>query len=212
MKVPAGKWLATNVVAWGIATTIIAAARDYRPLVASRLFVAVFKAAIVPSLLLLVSQYYNRSEQAPRFALWYTGLGVGQILCGVMSSGFQLIQHAEVASWRTMFLAIGLVTVVLEFATYFMIPDTPMKARFLFPAEKPALLEHVSHNQTGVVNHHFEPRQISELLLDPQIYLLMITTILVRRQVIVIKVPSGADIPCRSASLAVQSAHTLALC
>ncbi|KAK5169976.1 hypothetical protein LTR04_005366 [Oleoguttula sp. CCFEE 6159] len=47
---------------------------------AVRVFLGIFEAAIAPSLMLISSQWYTKSEQAPRFSIWYAGLGLGQIL------------------------------------------------------------------------------------------------------------------------------------
>ena len=75
--VPAAKWLGINVVLWGIATASGSAASSYRTLLVSRVFLGIFEATIGPSLLLISSQWYTKSEQAPRFSFWYCGLGFG---------------------------------------------------------------------------------------------------------------------------------------
>ncbi|KAL1610871.1 hypothetical protein SLS59_000508 [Nothophoma quercina] len=87
--VPAAKWLGLNVILWGIAVASGAAATSYRTLLISRVFLGIFEATIGPSLLLISSQWYSKSEQAPRFSFWYCGLGFGQIIGGAISYGFQ---------------------------------------------------------------------------------------------------------------------------
>ncbi|KAK5016536.1 hypothetical protein LTR39_002033 [Cryomyces antarcticus] len=79
-NVPVAKWLGANVILWGIATACTAAAHNYNSLLAVRVFLGIFEAAIAPSLMLISSQWYTKSEQAPRFSIWYAGLGLGQIL------------------------------------------------------------------------------------------------------------------------------------
>ena len=164
---------------WGIATACTAAARDYRSLVAARVFLGIFEAAIAPSLMLISSQYYTKSEQAPRFSFWYCGLGIGQILGGAVSYGFQHVQNPSFQGWKVMFVVIGVVTVVIGLFTVMIIPDSPMTARFLTDVEKAALLKHVSVNKTGVLNTHFKTRHILEILLDVQLWLLVLITILI---------------------------------
>lgn len=179
--VPAAKWLGFNVTLWGVATACGAAAFDYQSLLVSRVFLGIFEATIGPSLMLISSQWYTKSEQAPRFSFWYLGLGLGQILGGVISFGFQHISEgASLAGWRTMFVVLGACTVVTGICTFFFMPDTPMKARWLTDAEKVALLKHVSVNQTGIESRKFRPRQILEALGDPQMYLLTLSVVLVR--------------------------------
>ncbi|KAG6059068.1 hypothetical protein E4U17_006980 [Claviceps sp. LM77 group G4] len=178
--IPAAKWLGANVVLWGVATACGAAAHNYQSLLASRIFLGIFEATIAPSLMLISSQWYTKSEQAPRFSFWYLGLGLGQIVGGVVSFGFQhMTPGAALAGWRTMFVTLGCFTAVLGICTFLFIPDTPMKAKWLSDAEKVALLKHVSVNQTGISSRKFRYKEILEALGDPQIYLLLLSVILI---------------------------------
>ncbi|KAK4120285.1 MFS general substrate transporter [Parathielavia appendiculata] len=178
-KVPAAKWLGLNVILWGTATACGAAAYNYQTLLVSRIFLGIFEATIAPSLMLISSQWYTKSEQAPRFSFWYTGLGIGQIIGGLVSYGFQHMgPDAKLSGWRTMFVVLGVVTVVVGSCVVIFLPDTPMKARWLSDTEKVALLKHVSVNQTGVENRKFRGKEIIEALLDPQVYLLLLAVIL----------------------------------
>ncbi|KAF2624363.1 major facilitator superfamily transporter [Macroventuria anomochaeta] len=177
--VPAAKWLGVNVVLWGVATASGAAATSYRTLLVSRIFLGIFEATIGPSLLLISSQWYSKSEQAPRFSFWYCGLGFGQIIGGAISYGFQHVAPgAELAGWRVMFVVLGCMTVVIGLLTLLLVPDTPMQARWLTDAEKVALLKHVSVNRTGIQSRTFQPKQILEALTDPQLYLMVLAVIL----------------------------------
>lgn len=130
--------------------------------------------------MLISSQWYTKSEQAPRFSIWYAGLGVGQIIGGVLSYAFQQVKREEgLEGWRTMFVVLGVVTVVIGVTTGVWLPDTPMQARFLGEAEKVVLLKHVAANQTGIRNRGFKARQVLEVVLDVQMWLMTLLTILV---------------------------------
>ncbi|KAK5946824.1 hypothetical protein PMZ80_000968 [Knufia obscura] len=178
-KVPAGKWLGANVMLWGIATACTAAAHNYQSLLAARVFLGIFEAAIAPSLMLISSQYYTKSEQAPRFSFWYCGLGIGQIAGGAVSYGFQQLENPSFQGWRVMFVVLGVVTAVIGIVTALIIPDSPMAAQFLSEVEKVALLKHVSVNKTGVQNMHFKPKHALEAFADIQIWLLTLITVLI---------------------------------
>ena len=174
------KWLGGNVVLWGIATACTAATHNYHSLLAARIFLGIFEASIAPSLMIISSNWYTRQEQAPRFSLWYCGLGLGQIIGGVISWAFQHVSpHAHYAGWRIMFIVLGLVTVVIGLTTILVLPDNPMVARWLSEEQKVAVIKHVSLNQTGMKNIHFKFSHVLEILMDPQIWLLTIITMLV---------------------------------
>lgn len=178
-RVPVAKWLAANVVLWGIATACTAAAHNYASLMAARIFLGIFEAAIAPCLILISSQWYTKSEAAPRFSIWYAGLGLGQIIGGIVSYGFQHVKHPAFSGWKVMFLVLGLVTIVIGVVTFFILPDTPMQARFLSEREKLMLLKHVSINQTGIRNKNYKLSQALEVLGDAQLWLMVLLTILV---------------------------------
>ncbi|KAI9892306.1 MAG: hypothetical protein M1814_001505 [Vezdaea aestivalis] len=174
-----GRWLGANVILWGIATACTAATKNYQSLLAARIFLGIFEASIAPCLMIISSNWYTKREAAPRFSFWYCGLGLGQILGGVISYGFQKVKSLDIAGWRIMFIVIGLVTVVIGVWTLLALPDAPMNAGFLTEAEKIAVIRHVSVNQTGIKNTNFKISHVVEILLDPQIWLLFFITTLI---------------------------------
>jgi MFS family permease len=177
---PAGKWLGANVIAWGIATACTAAATNYTTLLVCRIFLGALEAAIAPSLMMISSQWYTNAEQASRFALWFCGAGLSQIIGSLIAFGFQhLSPTAPLAGWRIMFIVLGLLTIVTGIATYFMIPDSPMSAGFLSKAEKVALLNHISKNRTGVYQQKMDVSQLKELFFDVQLWLFTVLSLLV---------------------------------
>lgn len=130
--------------------------------------------------MLISSQWYTKSEQALRFSVWYAGLGLGQIVGGLLSYAFQQVKReGGLAGWRIMFVVLGVVTVVIGVVAGLWLPDTPMGARFLGEKEKVVLLRHVAVNQTGIQNRGFKLRQVLEVVLDGQMWLLTLLTILV---------------------------------
>lgn len=155
---------------WGVAAAAAAGAKNYTTLLVARIFLGIFEAPVAPSLMIISGQYYTKSEQAPRFTFWFLGLGVAQIVGGLISFGFQHVHHAF-AGWRIMFLVMGLITVAVGFATLLFLPDTPMQAKWLSDDQKVTLLQHVRVNQTGIRNGKFDPKQLLEAVLDPQVWL-----------------------------------------
>lgn len=178
-RIPPAKWLSVNVILWGISTACTAAATNYHSLLAARIFLGIFEAAIAPALMLFSSQWYTKSEQAPRFSLWYCGLGVGQIIGGIVSYAFQQAKRHGFEGWRIMFVVLGIVTVMVGVAVWLVLPDNPMKATWLSEAEKRVLLRHVAINRTGIENRRFKLSQVLEVFIDVQLWLLTLTTILV---------------------------------
>lgn len=76
-----------------------------------------------------------------------------------------------------MYLALGLTTSLVGVIGLFILPKSPMTAKFLADSEKVALLNHIAVNQTGIENRHFKWRQLKEAVLDIQIWLLVAMSI-----------------------------------
>jgi MFS family permease len=114
----------------------------------------------IPTLVLISSRWYTKSEQAPRFAFWYCGLGAGQIIGGFLSFSFQHVKTSRFEGWRIMFVVLGGITVLLRVATFFWLLDNPATANFLSDAEREALLQHVSPNVTETSNIKLDYKQL----------------------------------------------------
>ena len=63
-----------------------------------------------------------------------------------------------------MSLVMGLIRVIVGFATRFYLPDTPMQAKWLSDDEW-RLLQHTRTNQAGILNKKFDFRQILERMM-----------------------------------------------
>ena len=99
-KVPLAKFLGGNMFLWGIVISCTAAVKTYPQLIAIRILMGIFDAGIPPSLMLMSSQYYKKDEQAARFAIWFSAIGTGIVLGGLISFGFQHVETETMESWR----------------------------------------------------------------------------------------------------------------
>lgn len=172
------KWLSILAILWGIATTCTAATFNYHSLLVTRIFAGLFESPVSPCLMLISSQWYTSQEQASRYSFWFCGVGMAQISGAFISYGFQQVHSTtSLSSWRIMYLVLGLTTSLVGVIGLFILPKSPMTAKFLTDSEKVALLNHIAVNQTGIENRHFKWRQLKEAVLDIQIWLLVAISI-----------------------------------
>lgn len=181
-RLPLAKYLGANVVLWGITTALVSAARNWAALVALRVLLGCFEAAVAPALILLTTMWYRRDEQPPRMGFWYVGTGTGSVIGALASYGFQHYRPgaaaaAALTSWQVMFLTFGLVTVATGVAVALVVPDNPMTAGFLTRDEKVWAIERLRGNRTGVENKHFRAHQARECARDPQTWLIGLVTV-----------------------------------
>ncbi|ETN38213.1 uncharacterized protein HMPREF1541_06244 [Cyphellophora europaea CBS 101466] len=179
-RFPTAKYLGTMVILWGAMVSVTAACSNYAGLIATRLLLGAFEAAVAPSLILITTMWYKRQgEQPVRTAIWYLGTGTGIMVGAVISFGFQHYPdtNGRFRSWQVMFLVIGIVTIAVGILVVLFLPDNPMSCTRLSHAEKIVAIERLRANQTGIENKHFKPTQALECLRDPQTWLISITTI-----------------------------------
>jgi len=130
----------------------------------------VFEAAVTPGFALFTSQWYTREEQGTRTGIWFSFNGFAQILGGLLAYGISVgtKKHgSSIASWKIIFLTVGLLTVAVGSIFLYFMPDNQLNARFLTPKERLMAVERIRKNQQGVGNKHFKMYQFKEALLDP---------------------------------------------
>ncbi len=169
-RLPLAKWSAFNIIMWGLTLCCMAAVSNFAGAVAVRFFLGVFEAAVTPGFALFTSQWYTRKEQGKRVGIWFSFNGFAQILGGLVAYGIStgVKKHgADIASWKIVFLTIGLVTATVGCIFLYLMPDNQLNARFLTPQEKLMAVERIRINQQGVGNKHFKMYQFKEALTDP---------------------------------------------
>lgn len=97
---------------------------------------------------------------------------------GLLGFAFYHIQGAALASWRIMFIVLGLLTVLWGAAIVYILPTSPMKARGISAEDRVKIVERVRENQTGVQNRKFKLEHVWEAVKDPQAWCLFLINLL----------------------------------
>lgn len=176
-RLPTAKYLGANVALWGLMTALVSTAKNWAALVTLRVLLGCFESAVAPALILITTMWYKRAEQPPRMGLWYVGTGTGSVIGALASYGFQHYNSTSFTSWQIMFLVFGLITVAVGVLVMVVVPDNPMKCKFLTHDEKIWAIERLRENKTGIENKHFKAYQALECIRDPQTWLISLITI-----------------------------------
>lgn len=184
-RFPPAKVLGLNVLCWGITICCSAAAQNFAGMMALRTLLGGFEAVIAPALILTTSQWYTKREAAPRYGLWYCGLGAAQTLGGLISFA---AQHGPVGTsfggWRIMMVAVGAVNVLIAFVVLWFLPDSVDSASFINAEQKAAIHRKLAVDQGGNGAKIFQANSLWEIFMDIQIWLLVLLTLL-------LVIPSG---------------------
>lgn len=172
---PVGKLLSVSVILWGAVLMTTAATRSFASLMSVRAILGVFESVINPTLMLMTSQWYKRSEQPERVGWWFMGNALGQFLGGIIGYGVGNISGGlDVGNWIWYFIIFGAFTILYGFFLLFFIPDSPMTARWLSDRDRALALARVRLNRTGIMNRKFKWYQVREAMLDPQTWMLVV--------------------------------------
>ncbi|KAF6807902.1 allantoate permease [Colletotrichum plurivorum] len=173
-KVPIAKWLAFNIIMWGITLSLHAACRNFVGLVILRGFLGGWEAVCQPCFVVLTSMWYKREEQSTTAILWYFLYmmnGLQQIIGGLLAFGFSFIPASSpLKSWQALFMTYGVITVFWGIFVMWWMPDSPMKAHCFSEEDKKLLVERVRSNRTGLQNRKYRKEQVWEAFKDPQVY------------------------------------------
>ncbi|GKT86067.1 major facilitator superfamily transporter [Colletotrichum tofieldiae] len=167
---PVGKIIGVSVLVWGAILMLTSLCFNAGGLLANRIMLGIAEAAIAPGLSIVVSMWYKRPEQPLRHGAWFLGNTVAGIVGGIVAYS---IGHIEsIAPWKAVFLIFGGITTAWSIAIFFLLPDTPIKARFLNEADRVKAVERVEENLTGIKSEKFKWYQCVEAMTDVKAWLL----------------------------------------
>lgn len=171
VKLPTGKFLGIMVLCWGAVLCCMVAATNFGGLLAARFFLGAFESSIAPCFVAIVGMWWKRSEQTNRNAIWYSTLGIVNMIGPLLAYGLGHIQSATLSRYQVIFLFCGAITVVYSVVVFLFMPDSPMEAKFLKHNEKLIAIERVRINQQGIASRKWRWDHVKESFLDPKTWL-----------------------------------------
>ncbi|KAJ3493651.1 hypothetical protein NLG97_g4596 [Lecanicillium saksenae] len=156
----------------------MASVRSFAGMAVLRTLLGVFEAVIAPGLIMVTTQWYTKQQAVPRMGFWYSGIGFGQVLGGLISWSTQhAARESSFQSWRVMFAVVGAVNVILGICVFFLLPKNLKSAKFLTESEKAVVEESLLIDQAGNGEKVFHWSGIREALVDCQVLLFFIFTL-----------------------------------
>lgn len=173
---PISKVLSIAIICWGVVITCHAACNNAESFLTCRTLLGAFEGFMNPSFVLLTSMWWRPSESLPRVSIWWGCQGLGTILGSGIAYGLVVNRTGKhaLASWRLLFIIIGIITIALGIVTLFHLPDSPAKAWFLNDKDKKYCVARARDNQQGFGNHKFKKYQFIEAFKDINTWFLFI--------------------------------------
>ncbi|KAL2202383.1 MFS general substrate transporter [Sarocladium strictum] len=170
VKIPHRILMPCLVFGWGTAQACMGACHNYAGLLAARFLLGLFEAACLPLFSVITSQWYRRAEQPMRVACWYGTNGLSTMFAAAVSYGLGQI-NGSIASWRILFIFVGLLTVITAPVIYIFMDNDVASARFLTEHERLQAIERLRANNTGTGSRKFKWSQALEALIEPKSWL-----------------------------------------
>ncbi|KAJ8063510.1 hypothetical protein OCU04_007385 [Sclerotinia nivalis] len=167
---PVAKYIAADIVVWGIIVASTAACTSFEGLMIARFFTGAVEASISPAFLYVTSMWYTRDEMPSRMGLWYAGNSFGGAVASLLSFAIGQI-HSSLKPWKWLYIIFGSATTIWGFIVLNFLPDTISSAKFLTPEEKECAEERVLKAGTGVtmsIKNEWKGEQVIKCLLDPK--------------------------------------------
>ncbi|WP_338803509.1 4-hydroxyphenylacetate permease [Xenorhabdus griffiniae] len=158
--VGARRWIATIMVLWGIASTATMFATGPTSLYILRMLVGIAEAGFLPGILVYLTYWFPAYYRARANALFMIAMPVTMAF-GSLISGYILAMDGiwDLRGWQWLFLLEGFPSVLLGFAVWFYLDDSPEKAKWLTREDKQCLQEMIENDKLSITQPNKQIQQ-----------------------------------------------------
>jgi MFS transporter, ACS family, tartrate transporter len=154
-KIGARVWIARILISWGIVAMLTGFVHSVHQLYVVRFLLGLAEAGYFPGIVLYLTYWFPRREQARAFALLVMANPVATILGAPVS--VLILDHVHwlaVSSWRWLLILEGAPAIICGVLTYFLLPSRPDEARFLSAEEKAQIREELGREERQKLAEH----------------------------------------------------------
>lgn len=134
-----------SLIAWGLLASFTGMVTDIKLLFVIRFALGVVESAVMPSMLVLLSQWFTKAERSRANTFLILG-NPATVLWMSILSGYLV----ESVGWRWMFIIEGLPAIVWAFFWWKLVDDKPRHAKWLNDQEKADFEKLLEKEQAGI--------------------------------------------------------------
>jgi len=163
--------LPTMAMLWGTACMLQGFVHNYAGLLACRFFLGVFEGGLLTCIILYMSSFYPRRMLQIRISIVIACNTLGGAFSGLLAAAIVNMDGVKgKAGWSWIFILEGILTVVIGFCAFYILPRSPLEAKFLTEQEKIYISEALTLD--GVLskdpdNDKFSCREVCQAFLQP---------------------------------------------
>ena len=110
------KIAAAGVFLWSLMTAFTGIAKNFSHLIVARALIGVGESALTPNSISMLSDVYDQSKRGTASAIYYLGIPLG-VGFGMLIAAY----FGPMVGWRTVFISLGIIGMILGVITYFLI-------------------------------------------------------------------------------------------
>ncbi|MFD2599607.1 MFS transporter [Sphingobacterium corticis] len=134
-----------SLILWGTLATATGMVEDVTMLIGIRFLLGVVESAVMPAMLILLSNWFTRAERSRANTLLILG-NPATVLWMSVASGYLISS----LGWRWMFIIQGLPAVIWAFFWWRLVDEKPEHAKWLTSDEKATLADAFEEEQKGI--------------------------------------------------------------
>ncbi|KAJ5327652.1 hypothetical protein N7452_008042 [Penicillium brevicompactum] len=166
-------YMAGAMAAWAVVSALTALAKDFTGLLLVRFFLGVTETPYYPGALYMLSIFYTRKEIATRISILYTGNILATAFAGLIAAGIfhGMDELGGITGWQWLFILQGAVTFVVAVCSVFVLPDDPLRTRWLTEDERKLAHERILADTVGARHQTSTFSGVKEAVKDPRVWL-----------------------------------------
>lgn len=120
------KWIAAQVLVFGLTATMQVFIRDRSGFLVMRAVLGLAEASYIPSSMYTLSTWYLKRELGTRIAVFFFGMFGGNALSPILASGILQLEGVRgIAGWQWLFLLEGILTMAVGVLLLLFLPGSP---------------------------------------------------------------------------------------
>ncbi|KAG4433626.1 hypothetical protein IFR05_010902 [Cadophora sp. M221] len=174
-RLPVAKYTGIMIGIWGMLLMCCAAAKNFGGMFALRFILGMAESNMTPAYMIICSMFFTRQELPLHLLLFISMNGLATAGESLVDFGLGHVHSSTmITSWQLIFLVIGGANFLWSMLFLYMVPDSPLNARWLTEREKLVAVDRVSQNMIGIKDKSFKWNQIQEVFQDPKVLILCI--------------------------------------
>ncbi|KAF2692098.1 MFS general substrate transporter [Lentithecium fluviatile CBS 122367] len=164
-------WLSICMFGFGLVTMCQGFVQNYSGLLATRFLLGLFETGMFPGAFYLIGMWYRRHEAQKRYTFFFSSTTLAGAFGGLLASAIGKMDGMRgYKGWRWIFILEGLLTIVVSFAFYFLLPNFPEEVKWLREDERTFVKARLQLDQGKSARERpIKPADVLRALTDPKI-------------------------------------------